>query len=282
MPETDFRFTTHASDLERSHDDYDDKVALATAENAVAVYTSEETYRQLCKAAGFEDAVLLDVKATQVGVSWTPASIVVAARGSSERGDWRDDFRIWRVGWRGVLPFGCRIHRGFKRQLLRIGHELRQKVLDLKATYPQAKLYVTGHSLGGALTPLIVTWLAQEGLEIEAAYAHEMPRTGNRRWAEWYDQRFRERTFRVVNVLRGEPDVVTRVPKRSWGYRHLGRPQILAGDKRFESAEKWQEYRKQCPVGSLEAWRILSKLSYQVQAHLGKNLLETLRGRVEA
>ncbi len=271
-----FRFTTTADDLTRPLDAYDDVVALATAENAVACYKEPEEYRRLCQEAGFTDAELFEAGATQVGVSWSPEVIVVAARGSSERGDWRDDFKIWRVGWKGFLPRGVRVSRGFKYQLLRLGEPLRERFLKLRKAHPEARLVVTGHSLGGALTPFIVAWLEQEGLKVDAAYAHEMPRTGNRRWQEWYDSQYGDRTHRVVNVVKGVSDLVTRVPKRWWGYRHLGSLQLLVDGQRFEDPAKWKEYRAANPVGTLEAWRVVTRLVRGVKAHLGENLLDSL------
>lgn len=276
---------------------YDDGVSLATAEHAVAVYLDPDGYGFAAMRAGFYGGTVLSEGAAQVGLAWHKSVIVVSARGSSEWGDWRDDLAsIFKRRWQPYVPKSCRLGRGFVRQANKILGKLVERLAALQEMFPNARLVVTGHSLGGALVPLLVTALEREETRrLEAgdaesapwwlpvvAYPHESPRTGNIPWAEWYDERFTKRrvpTYSVVNVKDGEPDLVTRVPKRSWRFRHLGTRVIHASGRVLFGNEAWQKFRASNPVGSLAAWRVISRLIRSVQAHLGQELLSTLRSR---
>jgi triacylglycerol lipase len=70
------------------------------------------------------------------------------------------------------------------------------------------KLFVTGHSLGGALGVAVAHELSKSKRSAEAVYTFGMPRAGDATFAADYDQRLGQRTFRFVH---GE-DLVPSVP----------------------------------------------------------------------
>ena len=57
-----------------------------------------------------------------------------------------------------------------------------------------------------------------QGHPVDGLYTFGQPRTGNRDFARNFNFEFKPYTFRFVN----NNDIVTRVPPRALGYRHLG------------------------------------------------------------
>ncbi|KAH1190111.1 Lipase [Glycine max] len=88
-------------------------------------------------------------------------------------------------------------------------------------------VYVTGHSLGGALATLLALELSSNQLAKRGAISITMynfgsPRVGNKRFAEVYNERVKD-SWRVVN----HRDIIPTVP-RLMGYCHVERPVFLA------------------------------------------------------
>jgi triacylglycerol lipase len=98
------------------------------------------------------------------------------------------------------------------------------------------KLFLTGHSLGGALSHLTAKTFAEAGAPgVEAVYTIGCPRVGDAEFAAAYDRRLGARTFRLVH---GE-DIVPSVPPENFGlgFRHVGRYLHCARQGRFSAAE---------------------------------------------
>ncbi len=268
-------------------DGYSDLAAIACAEHAIAVYEKPDEsglpiyYRQEALKAGFQVAIMISRKTAQCGIAGHPDVIVIALRGSSQPGDFRDALAsVVKVGWRPVLPAGIRIGRGFRRQAKLLSTPLLRELRQMTGAFPQARVVVTGHSLGGALVPLGVELARHHGIVASMAYSFESPRVGSRLWANWWAVHCAlTPVFRVCNTRRGELDLVTRVPKRSWGFGHVGKPIIHDRGQVAFGLPEWRAFRDAQPVGNLPAWRILSKLASSIEAHGGQELLETLRAR---
>ncbi|CAN0263726.1 unnamed protein product [Laminaria digitata] len=93
------------------------------------------------------------------------------------------------------------------------------------------EVFVTGHSLGGALATLATLDHQRRYPEAKVTmYNFGSPRVGNRAFAKLYD-RFVGDSFRVVN----NKDIVARLPRAtmrgiSLDYRHSGRTVMVAED----------------------------------------------------
>ncbi len=282
----DLGFTTNPSSISAwDGEGFHAEAVLHLAEHAVLVY-SELPYGRAAQAAGFDRARVVKRGGAQVGIAWSQDLIVISARGSDELGDWFWNILSWLlVSW-DALPPGCRVGLGFRRQIRKVAEEVVDFVKILLASTASAPaVVVTGHSLGGALVPLIVISLRAHGVPVRYAVAHESPRVGNEAFASWYDETFTygaTPTWSIVNVLDGHSDLVTRIPKRRWKFRHLGRRVILAGGKVLFGEDAWQRHRAEHPVGNgVAAWRIVTRFyratAASIRAHFGRRLLASLR-----
>ena len=87
-------------------------------------------------------------------------------------------------------------------------------------------LYITGHSLGGALATVatqILEWDSRFTDQIAACYTFGSPRFGN----DEYDSSIKSMFYRVVNTT----DIVTIVPLLLMGFVHVGDVRFLLRNK---------------------------------------------------
>lgn len=113
---------------------------------------------------------------------------------------------------------------------------LRATVAD--PAYRHLTVTVTGHSLGGALSPALALWLADtrsawdpHGKADLEVYAYAGPTAGDVDFATWYGQRLGDSTHRVYNALG--------VPPLAWVAGELRRaPDIYLPVARFDEAER--------------------------------------------
>lgn len=101
-----------------------------------------------------------------------------------------------------------RLHRGF----MNAYSEVEADIIDSLKHLNNNPLYVTGHSLGGALASIATSLLATD--KIAACYTFGSPRVGN----EEFDANLKIPVYRVVNAT----DAVTRMPLLLMGYTHVG------------------------------------------------------------
>ena len=96
---------------------------------------------------------------------------------------------------------GGKVHTGFSKAYEAVGSQI-QAVLD-NEKYANKPLFITGHSLGGALATLATRRLVHQG-GIAACYTFGSPRVGNTAWVS----EMRNAVYRVVNAA----DFVTVTP----------------------------------------------------------------------
>mmetsp|Transcript_12332 Transcript_12332/g.25092 ORF Transcript_12332/g.25092 Transcript_12332/m.25092 type:complete len:190 (-) Transcript_12332:199-768(-) len=81
---------------------------------------------------------------------------------------------------------GCMVDRGFYFTYRAVQKHVRESVSSYKKTHPKAALWITGHSLGGALAVHAAVDLRLAGNEITGVYTFGQPRVGNRAFAQWF------------------------------------------------------------------------------------------------
>ena len=175
---------------------------------------SEVFFRNLLSRSGFELLGTVNVSSTQAFVCKRVAKnedpyIVVSYRGTEKKvEDWLTDVR--------AIPFeedGTKVHTGFREELMvkmdstgKTALQRVKKILDSEdAKDGNGKhwpLFITGHSLGGALALLTTKELACD--TNGACYTFGAPRVAN---YEYFDN-LKTPVFRIVNSA----DIVPRVP----------------------------------------------------------------------
>lgn len=144
-------------------------------------------------------------------------SVVLAFRGTEpmQLPDWATDLKMARV----PCPWcdGAGVHQGFLDAL----ESEWQHIMALIGPHAAAKsLWITGHSLGGALALLTAHRLActQPDLPVQGLVTFGQPRCGDEGFVADVRRRFAGCYWRAVD----NRDVVPRVPPYAAGFRHAG------------------------------------------------------------
>lgn len=237
---------------------FDVQLAYFLEKAAALVYMDREAVERRMDEWAIRNFNYFDVDGTQCLVFAGQDSIVVSFRGT-ERGSVED----WVANADCDLidgPLNGQVHRGFYEALSNVWRLVDRQVgsfRDAKTRY----LWVTGHSLGAALATLAVARWRERGDAVAGLYTFGQPRVGNESFSLNFDFDFKPATFRVVNRY----DIVTRVPPRYLGYRHVGTFKYFndAGEL-VEDIRWWRAFLKQW-YGSVE--RILDWCAHGVQDH---------------
>jgi predicted alpha/beta hydrolase family esterase len=178
-------------------------------------------------AEGLVERVDLDDPAREHGADWfidtqgyiaeRSDCIVLAFRGSEPKDgrDWITDFHFRPM----EVMSGLSVHSGFWRALNQVWLDKIMPNIDLLRSKP---LWITGHSLGGAIAVLAAMRLFRElpgGPTAQGVYTFGQPRASKLEFAAAYRASpLWDRTFRLIN----DEDVVSRVPPRVFKYCHVG------------------------------------------------------------
>jgi triacylglycerol lipase len=164
--------------------------------------------------------------------------VVLAFRGTDSIQTWLADARVVQVQ---DPAYPGKVHSGFAAAVELMWPGLRER---LPAGRP---VWVTGHSLGGAMATLASVRLAGEGYPVPGVYTFGSPRVGD---LDFYDayQAGNYRAYRVVN----NDDIVPHVPLehlvvgggalglRHFAYKHVGELKYLGADGLLgESPSGW-------------------------------------------
>lgn len=156
-------------------------------------------------------------------------SIVIAFRGSRTNPDWIADLTALQTDF-PYTPAKLRVHSGFNA----VYSSCRQQIISaLKALSSSKQLFVTGHSLGGALAILCTLDAAvNTAFKDPVMYNFGSPRVGDPRFAESYNRLVGD-SIRIVHTN----DIVALLPPAELQpplsediiyYRHVGKPVILS------------------------------------------------------
>jgi hypothetical protein len=158
---------------------------------------------------------------THARITESERDVIVAFRGTTDLRNWLTDLDC---AW--DLEDGCRVHRGFARALDSVQGQITEEICARREE--GRRIWLTGHSLGGALAMLYAWRFFNARIEAPFAgiYTFGQPRVGNAAFRDIYNltQKLYRGTFRVVH---GD-DVVPRVPWLLGEYRHAGHEVFFA------------------------------------------------------
>lgn len=178
-----------------------------------------------------------DANSTQAFVIEGENSIIISFRGTEPTSltDWMSDLNTALVGG----PGGGLVHEGFQMALLAIWKDLLEYLFTLRNGSTDKKtLWITGHSLGGALATLAAAKLRLEREQpVNGVYTFGQPRVGDIKFRQAYDLDMGARHFRLVH----NNDIVPRVPFRAMSYRHAGQLVYFNYQRlRMQEMEWWE------------------------------------------
>lgn len=201
--------------IEPNNTQFSIRNAYALALCSQLAYERPDVIQQKMLEQGFRSEFIssgLKEHDTQLFVGHSGSVIVIAFRGTTNIRDWMTDAQI-----KFVKVSHGKIHHGFNDALDSVWDEL-IKTLERTHVYAQS-LWITGHSLGGALAALAAARLALDMHKpINGIYTYGQPRVGDRQFAREVDNELKPRYFRFVN----NNDIVTRIPTRLGTYAHQG------------------------------------------------------------
>ena len=183
------------------------QTSLSLALASDLAYQSFTVMQATTKAWGLSTFQRLDHADTQGFVAIAPDVTLIAFRGTQEPGDFLDDIDVLPTS----RPYG-RVHSGFLGAYNAIAGDLLATLRGLPAT--PTKIWLTGHSLGGAVASVAAAELAQI-VTFAGIQTFGQPLLADSAMHDFFEQTYGGRFTRFVN----NQDVVPRIPP---GYQPVG------------------------------------------------------------
>jgi triacylglycerol lipase len=195
---------------------------------AAVAYQDAETCQQWAQSMGLDEQFNWfssgsAVPNTDTGgfVAQNAQVVVVAFRGTQPKVpiDWMTDFQAKHVTWG---PFQGMVHKGFHDALhavWEIPYAGREILPARLVNRGNRAVWITGHSLGGAIAELCAAqaWFETQ-VPVHGVYTFGQPRCGDDAFATLAQAALGQRIFRFIN----DRDIVPRVPFFGMGFRHYG------------------------------------------------------------
>lgn len=183
---------------------------------------------------GFHDVEIFEIVRgwnidTQGYVAIDSRRILVVFRGTESARDWRTNLRA-------VTDPGpwldTRVHEGFLDAFVAIAFHVGE-IIGRRAT-ANHEIWVTGHSLGGALAVLLTATLCESGKNVSGLYTFAAPRVGDPAFVKELDTNMQSAShWRVVNA----GDLVPHLPLEPL-FSHGGKRVLLMGNGNVSHTEE--------------------------------------------
>lgn len=258
-------------------------------------YLSEEAGRQAFREQLGMEARLISVGNTQAYVAGNDEHLLVAFRGT-ESPTSLEGIKDWLLTDAGNLLMvpegqlgtdlaaagvGARFHQGFVNALAAVWDPVLAAVQE-EMTRSKRPLWLTGHSLGGALAMLAAWLFRRRFLRVHQVYTYGAPMVGNEEVARAYDRELGGRIFRFVNLL----DPIPRLPTLSLvgnAYCHCLKEMTFAGpvaDSAASAVEFFKGMAVRAADGVLNA-TLIDDIWTGLTQRIGAHSLDEYRGMVQ-
>lgn len=213
--------------FEPEKEEYSPANAWWLSECAFLAYCHPGFARMAYKLAGFNHFRFFQGVGTECMVSWNDQSAIVSFRGTELKSlsalhEIRTDLNAVPVSF----PEAGKVHRGFLRGLEEVWAgegQLKEFLNKLLTEDSQRPLWITGHSLGGALAALCFARIP----EAKGLYIYGAPRVGD---AEFVDQFKGRCAWRIENSQDPVPMVPPDIPSVGFNFKDIGNLKFLNWD----------------------------------------------------
>ena len=193
----------------------------------------------------FNSVLGVDKNSAQAALIEHEDFLCIAFRGTDELADWLDNLNAFST----KELFG-EFHRGFWNSVEDVWKPINDKFRDLQQQRKRP-LFITGHSLGGAMATIAAAKLIHEDKPFTSVYTFGQPRALTRETGLIFNAECRSRFFRFHN----NNDIVTRAPARLMGYSHVGSYLYISDEKEIcREAGFWFKF-VDCFDGAISALR---------------------------
>ena len=184
------------------------------------------------KLEGFKNTVLVDREGAQAYIFYNKTDLIIACRGTQpgEMNDIYADLEIFKAD----SVTGNKIHQGFKEEV----DKIYSSVIDIISRRGLAKkLWVCGHSLGGAMATILAQRIEYlGGYDVDTVYTYGSPRAGGPKFRAWCDKNLNHQRFVNNN------DVVPCVPT-FLRWRHSGQCHYITSTGKVTNLGRWSSER---------------------------------------
>ena len=153
-------------------------------------------------------------------IAYSEDMVVLVFRGTQEAKDFVQDLKIGKYQKIGeeYCNGNAYIHGGFNLPILNINKNESIRETILKRVDEGREFYITGHSLGAALSQVYAYYLAADNVDIKVTgiYTYGQPIVGNSNFANCLDDHYQDVNFRHVNNI----DIITKVKPPTTNYQH--------------------------------------------------------------
>jgi predicted lipase len=198
--------------------------ALTFAELSTAIYFSLDLSR--FTTGNLESEVKVFDLDTELGYLRVPGNkIVFVYKGSCSLIDWAYNFKFGKMRFKSNLGSDIKVHKGIYLKFLTTIEWMQSKITE------KDSIYITGHSLGGALSMVAGLTLVDLGYgdSIKEIYTFGSPKVGNSGWQKCYNEHLSSKTHRYVN----KGDWIPYLPPSLFGFRSTSGIKCLDTGKGF-------------------------------------------------
>ena len=223
-------------------DAYNAHDAVAFALASLLAYRDALEVEAQASAWGFSEVRPFDLQRgrdvdTQGYVAANSHRMVVAFRGTESLPDWVTNVQAVK----DPGPWG-EVHEGFQDAFLATAFVIGKTIGEIRG---DRDIWITGHSLGGALAVLLAATLAENNIDVAGLYTYAAPRVGNETFARRLNESLEGKpNYRVVN----EGDLVPHLPSEL-RFDHAGSRRILADGALRDDEDTWRGF-----AGEIWGW----------------------------